>query len=151
MTHRPSIRLSLFSLQNHRIIIENKIMRKSDTQRLLEMSEQLAKLQQQMHEILKNGSLKSEPRQAISPDEIVDQRLLAVIQPEMASKQVGEMLRVFRESVGMTQVAVAKAKGKSTHREVRKTELGENSPTLKTLAKHSEAIGASLLIGLHQE
>ena len=64
----------IFFTKARSIIIENITMSKSDAQKLLDLSAQFAKLQARMDDILKKGSLNPEPRQAISPQEILDQR-----------------------------------------------------------------------------
>jgi len=128
-------------------------MSNSDLETLTTLFQQMRALQERAEAILQNGNLghgdvSAAPQQAISSEEVIDQRLLALLHPETASEQVGNMLRVFRESVGMTQADLANVTGQNKTF-IGRVERGGTNATIGTVLQISEGLDADAAFGLY--
>ncbi len=121
-----------------------------DTKTLLKLSGQIAELQRQMHQILKTGvvDINQLPEtDVITHEQVSQEGQLVILSPENASERVGNMLRIFRQSAGLTQSDVGRISCKQKEM-IGRVERGGTNPTIETVTTIAAAIGADTVIGL---
>lgn len=89
--------------------------------------------------------------QAASVEDVIRSRHLIVLRSDTASNQVGEQLRILRESLNHSQSYVAARIGKGDRRSVRRYENGETNQSITGLTEHANALSHDLIIGLHPQ
>ncbi len=129
-------------------------MSNTDLDRLFALAAQLKAVQEEMEALLKRGGIEPPIREKTlqvkvkSPEQAVSSSLIKSLRPEGHDQQVGEMLRDFRDSLGLNVAEIARRIKRGHRSEVYSIEKGENSPTVRTLVKHAEALGGEILVGI---
>ena len=123
-------------------------MSDADLDRLFALAAQLKAVQEEMDVLLERGV--QQQVKGLSPGQAVSIGLIRALKPEGHDQKTGEMLQIFRESADLTVSVTARRMG-GYRPDVLAIEGGKRSPTVRTLVRQADALGAELLIGIQRK